>query len=316
MSRVKAIQLAGLSKDLVADIEQLVELTPLNKQADRDAFLSAQGADFEIAITNGGRGCSAQMMARLPNLKVILGWGVGYDKVDLDAARVRGIRVANTPDVLNECVADMSIAMILAQARRLSESERCLRDGVWAKTGQIPLGTRVSGKRLGIVGLGRIGLEAARRASAFAMPIRYHNRRPRSDVDYCYESSLIALAQWSDYLLLLCPGGPETDNLIDEAVLRALGPKGVLVNIARGSVVDEAALVRLLLSGELGGAALDVFQNEPNFPTELMALDNVLMLPHIGSATEETRAAMSQRVVDNLREYLDTGRLVTPVAEL
>lgn len=310
---MKVLQIAGLAPDLQRDLSQLCDLSVLNKQDNREHFLATRGAEFEVVVTNGGKGCSAELMRQLPNLRIILGWGVGYDKVDLAEATRRGIRVANTPDVLNECVADMAIAMILCQARRLLVSSRALAAGDWAAKGTTPLGTKVSGKRLGIVGLGRIGLETAKRAAAFNMDIRYHNRRPRSDVDYPYEASLEALARWCDYLVLLCPGGPETDGLISAGVLRALGPESVLVNIARGSVVDESALVSALLQGELGGAALDVFANEPNFPEELLALPNVVMFPHIGSATVETREAMSQLVLDNLKAYLAHDELLTPV---
>lgn len=313
MAKVKALQIAGLSKDLQGWLAELVDLTVLHKQPEREQFLKEEGPQFELVITNAGRGCSESLMAALPNLKVIFGWGVGYDKVDLPAAKARNIAVTNTPDVLNECVADMTIAMILTQARQLIESERWLRDDQWAATGQTPMGRKVTGKNLGIVGLGRIGVEVAKRADAFSMPIRYHNRSPRQDVDYPYESSLLELAKWSDYLVLLCPGGPETDGLIGREVLSALGKSSVLINIARGSVVDQAVLVEMLLAGEVGGAALDVFTNEPNYPKELLDLNSVVMFPHIGSATLETRRAMSRLVADNVAHYLKTGELLTPV---
>ena len=183
MAKVKALQIAGLSKDLQGWLAELVDLTVLHKQPDREQFLKEQGQQFEIVITNAGRGCSEALMAALPNLRVIFGWGVGYDKVDLPAAKSRNIAVTNTPDVLNECVADMTLAMILTQARQLIESERLLRADQWAATGQTPMGRKVTGKNLGIVGLGRIGLEVAKRAEAFSMPIRYHNRSPRQDVN-------------------------------------------------------------------------------------------------------------------------------------
>ncbi len=312
MANPKAIMVAGVSSWLKGCLAELTDLTVLSEQADKEQFFANQASGFEVMITNGGRGCSAELMDRFPDLKVILGWGVGYDKVDIQHARARGILVANTPDVLNDCVADMTLAMILVQSRRLIEAESYLRRGDWGKT-QLPLGHKVSGKRLGILGLGRIGVEVANRARAFKMDIRYHNRTPRQDQPYFYEADLIKLADWADFLVVLCPGGPDTDKLVDEPVLSALGSESVLVNIARGSVVDEQALERLLLQGGLGGAALDVYAQEPKFPASLLALPQVVMFPHIGSSTVETRQAMSDCLIDNLERFKCTGALKTPV---
>lgn len=313
MSNFRALQIASLSPDLQRRIAESVDFVVLNDQADRDAYLQRNGSDFDIVITTGGKGCSAKLMQQLPNLKLILGLGVGYDKVDMKAARERRVQVANTPDVLNECVADMAMAMILCQARYLIESAKVLASGQWRQRGATLLGHKVSGKRLGILGLGRIGLELAQRAQSFRMDVRYHNRNPRADLPFGYEPNLLALARWCDYLVVLCPGGAQTEKLIDAPVMQALGPKGVLVNIARGSVVDEKALIVALTSGDLGGAALDVFENEPNFPEALLDLPNVVMFPHIGSSTYETREAMSQLLIDNLNAFVQHNRLVTPV---
>ena len=313
MDKPKALLVAGISAELKGMLAEVVELVPLNKQGDANQFLADQGADFELVVTSAGKGCANALMEQLPNLKVIFNWGVGYDKVDVEFATSRNVQVTNTPDVLNECVADMAIGMLISQARCMGEAERFVRRGEWLSNPTPPMGQKVSGKRLGIVGLGRIGLEAAKRAEAFSMQIRYHNRHPREDVDYAYEASIVELAKWSDYLLLLCPSTPETYQMIDREVLQALGPQSSLINIARGAVVDQKALVDLLLSGELGGAALDVFEREPEVPEALMDLPNVLLLPHVGSATFETRTAMAQLVVDNVKAYIESGSLVTPV---
>jgi lactate dehydrogenase-like 2-hydroxyacid dehydrogenase len=223
---------------------------------------------------------------------VISSFGVGVDKIDLPAAAARGIPVGNTPDVLNDCVADLAMGLVIDVARGLGASERYLRAGSWPK-GAYPLQRKVSGKKLGIVGLGRIGHAIARRALAFDMDIRYHNRRPVIDTSIAHEPSLVELARWCDFLVLIVPGGAATHHL------------------ARGSVVDEAALVRALKERRIAGAGLDVFEHEPQVPAELMALDNVVLVPHIGSATVETRAAMAQRVLDNLKSYFDTGKLIS-----
>jgi lactate dehydrogenase-like 2-hydroxyacid dehydrogenase len=246
----------------------------------------------------------------LPNLKAITHFGVGYDTVDVAAAAKRGIPVSNTPDVLNDCVADLAIGLMIDVARGIGASERYLRAGSWPK-GAYPLQRKMSHKKLGILGLGRIGHAIAKRALTFDMDIRYHNRRAVLDTSIAHEPSLVELASWSDFLLLMVPGGAATHHLINDAVLDALGPEGYLINIARGSVVDEPALVRALQDKRIGGAALDVFEHEPQVPAELMALDNVVLVPHIGSATVETRAAMAQRVFDNLVSYFDKGKLIS-----
>ena len=215
--------------------------------------------------------------------------------------------------MLNDCVADLAIELMIDVARGLGASERYLRRGAWPKA-PYALQRRVSGKRLGIVGLGRIGKTIARRAAAFDMPIRYHNRRPVADAGLPYEASLIELARWADFLVVIVPGGAATHHLINDAVLDALGSEGFLINVSRGSVVDEPALVRALQQRRIGGAGLDVYEKEPLVPVELMQLDNVVLLPHVGSATVETRAAMGQRVFDNLRSFFASGKLVSAIS--
>jgi hydroxypyruvate reductase len=307
----KVLQYGRLMPSLERQLTEAFDLHRLADETDPKSFLAARGAEF-IGLATGGF-ADAALIAALPSLKVISSFGVGVDKIDLVAAGKRGILVGNTPDVLNDCVADLAIGLAIDVARGLSASDRYLRRGEWPKA-PYPLQRRVSGKCMGIVGLGRIGKAIAHRATAFDMPLRYHNRRPAADTAIAYEPSLIELARWSDFLVVIVPGGAATRHLINEAVLDALGPEGFLINVARGSVVDEPALVRALRDKRIAGAALDVFENEPQVPAELMQLDNAVLLPHVGSATLETRAAMAQRVFDNLQEFFARGRLVSAIA--
>jgi lactate dehydrogenase-like 2-hydroxyacid dehydrogenase len=225
--------------------------------------------------------------------------------MDLAAAASRGIPVGYTPDVLNDCVADLAFALLLAAARRIPEADRFVRAGRWSATGAsaFPFGRRVSGAKLGIVGLGRIGKTIARRASGFEMEVRYHSRRPVEGAPFRHEPQLHELARWCDFLVVITAGGAQTRNLIDGKVLDALGTKGYLVNVSRGTVVDEQALVRALQEKRIAGAALDVYEREPHVPQELFGLDNVVLVPHIASATVQTREAMAQRVLDNLSAF-------------
>ena len=300
--------LPALEQQLAADYD----LHRITDQGDPDEFLARHGGDFTGLVTSaGGAGAPTALIAALPALRVISSFGVGLDKIDLAAARERGIAVGYTPDVLNDCVADTAFALLLDVARRTAEADRFVRAGRWAAGQTFGLGRKVSGARLGIVGLGRIGQTIARRAGGFDMDVRYHSRRPVAGVPWSHEPALLDLARWADFLVIITAGGPETRHLIDDAVLDALGPRGFLVNVARGSVVDEAALVRALAGRRIAGAGLDVFEREPQVPAELLALDNVVLLPHIASGTEETRQAMAQRVLDNLAAFYAEGRLVS-----
>ena len=277
-----------------------------------DALVNQHAQRIDVVVTSGRFGCTAELIERLPNLQAIISFGVGYDAIDVAAARARNIPVSNTPDVLNDCVADLAFGLIIDSARQMSRADRFVRAGEWP-SGGLPLAKQVSGKRLGIVGMGRIGETVAKRSSGFDMQVRYHNRRPVEGSAYGYESNLVELAQWSDFLVLTCPGGESTRNLINRDVLEALGSKGILINVARGSVVDEPALIEALTEGRLGGAGLDVYAQEPNVPQALVDLPNVVLLPHIGSATEETRLAMEELLLANLRAFLERGELLTAV---
>ena len=262
--------------------------------------------------TTGFCGCPGPLMAALPKLEIVSCMGVGVDAIDLAQAKQRGIAVTNTPDVLNDDVADLGIALLLMTARHLALSDRYVRDGRWKKLGNQALATKVSGKRLGIVGMGRIGKVVAKRAAAFDMTINYHTRN-KADVPYRHWPNLVEMARNVDFMIVIVPGGPGTKGLISAEVIAALGPKGIFVNVSRGSVVDEPALVAALTSGKLAGAGLDVFADEPNVPEALLTLDSVVLAPHVGSGTQETRGAMADLVVNNLKAQLAGTKLLTRV---
>ncbi len=314
MNKHRILQAGRLLPSLEAKLAAEFDTVLLAEQGDPAAFLAAHGAGFEGFVTSAGVGVTADMLARLPRLRAISSFGVGLDKLDLAAAQARGIAVGYTPDVLNDCVADLAMALMLDVGRRISEADRFVRRGGWTTPGakSFPLARKVSGAKLGIVGLGRIGQTIAKRASGFEMDIRYHSRRPVAGVAWAHEPSLIELARWCDYLVVITAGGAATRHLVNDAVLDALGPRGFVINVARGSVIDEAALVRALADKRIAGAGLDVFENEPNVPRALFELDNVVLLPHIASGTEETRQAMADRVFDNLQGFFRDGRMVSP----
>lgn len=298
--------LPALEQELAATYE-MHQLPPAGPE--RAAFLAARGGEFEGLVTSAAGGASSELVAALPNLRVISSFGVGLDKLAVASAAARGIAVGYTPEVLNDCVADLAFGLLLDVARRISQADRYVRAGRWAgqpgtpATSPFPLGRRVSGARLGILGLGRIGRTIARRAGGFDMQVRYHSRRPVEGVSWQHEPQLLELARWCDFLMVITAGGAETRHLVDEAVLDALGTKGYLVNVARGTVIDEAALVRALQEKRIAGAALDVYEHEPDVPPELFSLDNVVLVPHMASSTVQTRQAMAQRVLDNLAAF-------------
>lgn len=287
-----------------------IDFTVHELTGDPDTLLAAIAPKVRGIATNAVQGVSAELLDALPNLEVIASSGIGSDALQLERARARGIKVAVTPDVLNEDVADMGIALMLAASRKLCVADRNVRAGRWMDG--LGLGHRVSGKRLGILGLGRIGQVLAKRAEAFDMEIAYHQRTPNPDVPYTYFDSLLELAAFSDFLVVVVPGGPATQNMVNREVLDALGPEGVLVNIGRGTTVDEPELIAALAEGRIRAAGLDVLADEPHVPPALLELDNVVLAPHYASATVETRLAMGQLVVDNLRAHFDGRPLLTP----
>jgi len=280
-------------------------------QSDPTAF-AAVAPRIRAISASGESKVPRELIAQMPALEIISVFGVGYDGVDVAAARERGVAVTNTPDVLNDEVADLAIALVLSVSRRIPQADRYVRDGQWAN-GPMPLARKVSGARLGIVGLGRIGNAIAKRAEAFDMTIAYTARSAKPESRYRYFPSAEALAAEVDFLVVITPGGAGTRKLIDAKVLKALGKEGYLINVARGSVVDEAALVEALQNGTIAGAGLDVFENEPNVPAALIALDNVVLTPHVGSATWQTRRAMADRAFGNLEAHFAGKPLLSPV---
>lgn len=274
----------------------------LYETADRDAFLKRHAASVRALATYTAWGADAKLMAALPKLELISHFGVGYDSIDIAAARQRNIMVTNTPDVLNDCVADTAMSLVLNVMRQYPQSENWLRSGRWLTVMGYPLTVSLGGKTLGILGLGRIGEAIAKRAQAFGMKIAYHNRN-RKDVPYAYYADAISLAKNCTVLLIATPGGAETKNLVNAKVLDALGPKGFVVNIARGSVIDEPVLVKYLQEKRIAGAGLDVYVKEPQAPPELFALENAVIYPHVGSGTVETRTAMGNLQIENLRLF-------------
>ena len=281
--------------------------------AEREEFLASHGGEITAVVTSGRFGVDAQLMAALPNLGAVVNFGVGYDTTDIDAAASRGVVVSNTPDVLTECVADTAVGLMIDTLRQFSASDRYVRAGRWPVDGMYPLTRQVSTTKVGIIGLGRIGTAIAKRLSAFGCEISYHNRREVEESPYTYVGSPAELAQGVDVLIVAAAGGASTQRLVSREVIDALGADGYLVNIARGSVVDEEALVSALVDGRLAGAGLDVFTDEPQVPEALLKLDNVVVLPHVASGTVETRAAMEELTLRNLDKFLESGRLVTPV---
>ncbi|NYI78870.1 NAD(P)-dependent oxidoreductase [Nocardioides panzhihuensis] len=314
MSR-RILQVGPLKPSLAATLTERYDALVLPDDDTRAAFLAEHGASIGAVVTTGRTGVPADLMAQLPALGAIVNFGVGYDTTDVEAAAARGVLISNTPDVLTDCVADTAIGLAIDTLRRLSAADRFVRRGDWSGA-SYPLTRKVSGKRVGIVGLGRIGQAIATRFEAFGCPISYHSRREVPGSPYAYAASPADLAADVDILVLATSGGSGTQHLVDRQVLEALGPDGYLINIARGSVVDQDALVDLLLTGGIAGAGLDVYTDEPTVPAELMALDNVVLLPHLASGTVETRAAMEQLALDNLDRWLADGTVLTPVPEV
>jgi lactate dehydrogenase-like 2-hydroxyacid dehydrogenase len=283
--------------------------------ADSDALLNSLAHVRAMAVSAPIQRIDQALLARLPKLELISSFGVGYDHIDATAAAKRGIVVTHTPDVLTEEVADTAIGLLLCTVRELPQAERHVRAGKWA-TGNYPLSrATLRNRTVGMVGMGRIGMAIARRLEAFGVPIVYHTRQRRPELSYRHYPRLVDLARDVDTLMVIVPGGTATKNLIDANVLDALGPDGIIVNVARGSVVDEAALIAALRERRILSAGLDVFVNEPQVPEELLAMENVVLLPHLGSASVFTRAKMDQLMVDNIRAWATGKPPLTPVPE-
>ena len=289
-------------------------LHKLAEVGDEAAFFREVGPRIR-GVAAGGAGKAARaLIEKLPALEIIANFGVGYDGIDVKAAAERGIIVTNTPDVLTGEVADLALGLLLATVRQIPQVDRYLRAGKWLEK-PYPLTTTLRERKIGILGLGRIGKAIARRCEAFDLEIAYHGRRRQDDVPYRYYDNLVDMARDVDVLMVVAPGGDATYHIVNEEVLNALGPNGILINVGRGTVVDEKALIAALRDGRILSAGLDVFENEPHVPAELIAMDHVVLLPHVGSASVYTRNAMGQLVVDNLVSWFEGKGPKTPVPE-
>ena len=313
MTSPSVLSVAKLSPLLASQLDAAFTVHDRLHQTDPAAFAAAAPAIRAIAASGESK-VGAELIAQLPKLEIISVMGVGYDGIDVAAAKARGAVVTHTPNVLNDDVADLAIGLMLSAARQLPAADRYVRAGSWPN-GPMPLARKMSGARLGLVGMGRIGQAIAHRAAAFGMSIAYTARNARPALPFRYLPSATALAAESDYLVVITPGGAGTLKLINAEVLTALGSKGILVNVARGSVVDEAALIDALERGVIGGAGLDVFESEPNVPERLRALPHVVLAPHIGSATSQTRQAMADLAFGNLQAHFAGRPLLSPVPE-
>jgi lactate dehydrogenase-like 2-hydroxyacid dehydrogenase len=313
MSKPEILMLGSYPQWDMDALEQSFTVHRYWEAADKPAFLAKVAKGVKALGTRGDLTIPADLYAALPNLEIIACYGVGVDGIDLKLAKSRNIAVTNTPGVLHEEVADIALALMLATARKLPQGERHLREGKW-KDQPFPIATRTYGKRLGLIGIGAIGQAIARRAVAFNMPVAYTARSPRANLPYTFHATPVDLAANCDFLVAACTGGKETAGIVSAEVLQALGPKGYFVNIARGTVADEAALLAALQTGAIAGAGIDVFYNEPAIDERFFTLENAVLQPHVGSATEETRRAMGQLVRDNLAAHFAGRPPLTPVA--
>lgn len=312
---------APLPKLIQEALDKRFRVHRLYSAPDKDALINEIGARVRAVATgvpilteDVSAPVTGALMARLPALEIVANLGVGYDNIDAAWAGANGVIVTNTPDVLTEETADTAFGLLLNAVRQFSRAERWLRDGNWLK-GQFAPTASLRERTMGILGLGRIGKAIARRAEAFGVTVIYHNRKPDLSVPYEYCESLLDMARRCDILMIAAPGGPQTKNIVNAEIIDALGPDGILVNVARGTIVDEAALIAALREKRILTAALDVFADEPRVPGELMAMDHVVLLPHVGSASQHTRDAMSRLVVENLAAWADGNDVLTPVAE-
>jgi lactate dehydrogenase-like 2-hydroxyacid dehydrogenase len=315
MSRTDILMTAPMMPIVIDTLDKASTLHRLWEQSDKEAFLKEVGPRIRGVATSTLYGrLEASLLDRLPNAEIISSFGVGYDNVDAVEAGKRGIVVTNTPGVLDDEVADLTLGLLLATLRKIPQADRYLREGHWLKA-PFPLSGTLREKKVGIVGLGRIGKAIARRLAGFDVSIAYHGRTQQDDVAFAYHPTVVGLAEASDVLIVITPGGASTKHLINADVLKALGPEGVLINVARGSVVDEQALIAALKSGTILSAGLDVYDDEPRVPQELIDLEHVVLLPHIASGSVHTRNAMGKLVADNLISWFDGKGPLTPVPE-
>jgi lactate dehydrogenase-like 2-hydroxyacid dehydrogenase len=318
MSKPALLSTGPMMPLITEQLEAAFDVHWMHMAGDLEAMLREASPRIEAVCTGSHTGVktSEELIARLPKLRIIGNFGVGYDTVDIPAAAKRGIIITNTPDVLTEEVADTTLGLLLMTVRELSKAESYMRAGRWPQQGDYPLTPgSLRDRSIGMMGLGRIGKAITRRLEAFGLPISYYARRKQPDVAYPHYSDLVALARDVDTLIAILPGGPETQNIVNAEVLKALGPRGIFINMARGSVVDESALIAALKENTILSAGLDVFWNEPNVNPELLTIPNLTLLPHVGSASVYTRNRMGQLVVDNLLAYRDRSAPKTPVAE-
>ena len=307
------LQIAPMLPSVEAALEEAYAVHRYWQAGDRKTLLAEVGPRVRGVATDGHYGIAPEIMAALPNLEIVASYGVGYDNIDTAACKARGVRATNTPEVLNDAVAELALALMLGLCRRIPQTDAFVREGKWTKGG-FGLTGELTGAHAGILGLGRIGKEIARRLQVMKMRVSYHGRHAQPHEPYVYYGDLEAMARDVDWLVVIAPGSAATRGIVSRKVLEALGPEGALVNVARGSLIDEAAMVELLADGRVGGAALDVFADEPRVPQPLLAMPNVVLSPHQGSATRKTRAAMGDLVVRNLAAHFAGDPLLTPIA--
>lgn len=312
--KTEVLMVCSFSRRITEALSEAFHVHHLYEADDKESFLNEISSGVQGIATDGHWGASAKLIDALPNLKIISSCGVGVDSIDLPHAATRNVIVTNTPDVLNDDVANLAVTFLLATSRKFVFADRYLRAGKWVSEGSPPLARGIRGKTVGILGLGRIGKEIAKKIEVFGCDIAYHGRNAQPSVSYRFYGNLVEMARASDYIIIICPGGEATNKIVNREVLDALGPDGTLINVARGSVVDEPELVAALQEGRLGGAGLDVFMDEPKVPEALLAMDNVVLQPHQGSATVETRIAMGDLTVDNLVAYFSGKPVLTPLS--
>jgi lactate dehydrogenase-like 2-hydroxyacid dehydrogenase len=313
--RADILMIAPMPAGVIDALDDVFTLHRLWREADKDRFLRETGPRIRgLAASTLAGPLTGDVLDQLPALEVIANFGVGYDNIDAAEAARRGVVVTNTPGVLDDEVADLTIGLLLATIRQIPQAEQHVRQGRWPD-GPFPLSPTLRGRRIGIVGMGQIGKAIAHRLEGFGVAIAYHSRRAADEVSYGYHPTLLSLAEASDVLIVIVPGGPATHHMVDKPVLEALGRDGILINVARGSVVDQDALIAALASGTILSAGLDVYADEPRVPQQLIDMPQVVLLPHIGSASVHTRDAMGALVVANLVSWFDQGRPLTPVSE-